>query len=61
MYPAVLGVEILVRVIIYIQILYITCLFVMLLYVPVNSFCNGGKVSSPNHTFSWASLEQGVN
>ena len=30
-------------------------LFVLLLYVPVNSYGHGGKVSSPNHLFSWAS------
>ena len=32
-------------------------LFVLLLYVPVNSYGHGG-VSSPNHTFSWASLNK---
>ena len=30
-------------------------LFVLLLYIPVNSYGHGGTVSSPNHTFSWAS------
>ena len=33
------------------------CLFVLLLYVSqVNSYGHGRTVSSPNHTFSWASL-----
>ena len=30
--------------------------FVLLLYVQVNSYGQGGTVSLPNHTFSWASL-----
>ena len=34
------------------------CLFVLLLYLPVNSYGHGGTVSSPNHTFSWASLNK---
>ena len=34
------------------------CLFVLLLFVPVNSYGHGGTVSSPNHTFSWASLNK---
>ena len=33
-------------------------LFVLLLYVPINSYGYGGTVSSPNHTFSWASLNK---
>ena len=33
-------------------------LFVLLLYIPVNSYGHGGTVSSPNHTFSWASLNK---
>ena len=39
-------------------------LFVLLLYVPVNRYGHYWTVSSPNHTFSWASLgrlEQAVN
>ena len=33
--------------------------FVLLLYVPVNSYGQGGgRVSSPNHTFSCASLNK---
>ena len=32
-----------------------TCLFVT---PQVNSYGHGGKVSSPNHTFSWASLNK---
>ena len=35
-------------------------LFVMLLYIPINSFGHGGMVSSPNHTFSWTSLNKQV-
>ena len=35
----------------------IDCLFVLLLYVPVNSYCHYGTVSSPNHTFSLAILK----
>ena len=31
-------------------------LFSLMLYVPVNSYGHVGVVSSPNHTFSWASL-----
>ena len=35
------------------------CLFVLLLYVAVNSYGHGGgEVSSPNHLFSWASLNK---
>ena len=34
------------------------CLFVLLLYVPVNSYGPYGMVSSPNQTFSWASLNK---
>ena len=34
------------------------CLFVLLLYVPVNSYGHGGRVSSPNHSFSWANLNK---
>ena len=34
------------------------CLFVLLLYIPVNSYGHGGTVSSPNHTFSLASLNK---
>ena len=40
------------------------CLFVFIAYVPVNNNGHYWTVSSPNHTFSWASLgklEQGVN
>ena len=36
----------------------IQILFGLLLYVPVNSYGHGGTVSSPNHTFSWASLNK---
>ena len=35
-----------------------TCLFALLLYVPGNSYGHGRTVSSPNHTFSWASLNK---
>ena len=31
-------------------------LFVLLLCVPSQQLCHGGKVSSPNHTFFWAGL-----
>ena len=34
------------------------CLFVLLLNIPVNSYGHGEMVSSPNHTFSWASLNK---
>ena len=34
------------------------CLLVLLLYVPGNSYGHGGTVSSPNHTFSWESLNK---
>ena len=36
------------------------CLFVLLLYVQsqVNSYGHGGMVTSPYHTFSWASLNK---
>ena len=34
------------------------CLLVLLLYVPVNSYGHYETVSSPNHTFSWASLNK---
>ena len=30
----------------------------LLLYIPVNSYGHGGKVSSPNYTFSWSSLNK---
>ena len=30
-------------------------LFGLMLYVPVNSYGHVERVSSPNHTFSWAS------
>ena len=33
-------------------------LFVLLLYVPVNSNGHYMRVSSPNHTLSWASLNK---
>ena len=33
-------------------------LYVLLLYVPINSYVHGGTVSSPNHTFSWESLNK---
>ena len=36
------------------------CLFVLLLYVPGNSYGHGRLVRSPNHTFSWASLNKWV-
>ena len=34
------------------------CLIGLLLYIPVNSYGHVGTVSSPNHTFSWASLNK---
>ena len=34
------------------------CCFVLLLYVPVNIYGHYGTVSSPNPTFSWASLNK---
>ena len=36
----------------------IFCLFVLLFYIPVNSCGHGETVSSPNHIFSWASLNK---
>ena len=33
---------------------------ILLLYVPVNSYGHYGMVSSPNNTFSWASLNKGL-
>ena len=33
-------------------------LFVLLLHIQVNSYGHGGTVSSPDHTFSWASLNK---
>ena len=30
----------------------------VLLYAPINRYAHGGTVSSPNHTFSWASLDK---
>ena len=33
-------------------------LFVLLFMSQVNSYGHGGRVSSPNHTFSWASLNK---
>ena len=33
-------------------------LFALLLYVPINSYGHCGTVSSPNHTFSWVSLNK---
>ena len=38
-----------------------TSLFVLLLYVLVNCYGHGGTVSSPNHTFYWASLNKRLN
>ena len=37
---------------------FLHCLLVLLLYVPVNSYGHYETVSSPNHTFSWASLNK---
>ena len=34
------------------------CLFVLLLYMLIKIYGHGGTVSSPNHTFSWASLNK---
>ena len=40
-------------------VMHLFVLFVLLLYVPVNSYGHGGgEVSSPNHLFSWASLNK---
>ena len=37
------------------------CLFVLLLYIPSQHLWLSGMVSSPNHTFSWASLNKRLN
>ena len=37
---------------------YVICLFVCCFTSQVNSYGHGGRVSSPNHTFYWASLNK---